>query len=363
MAYNLIYIDDEIGKRDAFADSLTDNSDLEIKSYSPSNLGETRDLIFSNQELDGVILDLKLDGVKYEENTADYTAPSLATAIRSKIVENNFKNEFPIFLLTSQDNLEKYYKYDLTSHDLFDFLFFKQKLGEVNNYPQKIISILDAYKTIKEEGKKMNSILKVDLSGLINVNLPSKFYDSDSASVYDISKFVLKKIVLRQGILISEEVLAARLGVDIEASQDWEQLKVFFKHIKYDGIYSQVWNRWWSHKLVSYWREVFPKSPPLISLNATERVEIIKKQYNLPELKPATPIEKASGSKFWTVCKVYNKPLDVRDGILIEMLDSEPWHDKMYISLESILERDYKGKKISIHPSEIDRVNDLKEGY
>ncbi len=363
MAYKLIYIDDEEGKRDAFADSLTDNSNLEIKTCSPSELGETRDIVMNNQEHDGVILDLKLDGVKNDKNTANYTAPSLATAIRSKIVENNFRKEFPIFLLTSQDNLEKYYKYDLTSHDLFDFLFFKQKLGEANNYPQKIISILEAYEIIKKENKKLDSILEIDLDELVNINFPSKFYEPDSVSIYDLSKFILKKVVLKQGILIPEEVLASRLGINIELSESWDELKEILKSLGYTGIYSKVWRRWWSHKLVQFWREVFPTSPPLISLKAIERVDMLKAHYNLEKLSPATPIEKASGSKFWTVCKVYNRPLDVRDGILIETLDPEPWHDKRYISLESILERDYKGKKIIIHPSEIARVNELKEGF
>lgn len=363
MDYNLLYIDDEIGKRDAFADSLTNNPGLKIESFSPKDLSDTRDFILSHQKIDGVILDLKLDGIKNGENVADYTAPILAQALRSKIAEWNFKKEFPIFLLTTQDNLEKYYKYDLTSHDLFDFLFFKQKLGEENNYSQKMISILRAYDIINKKNKSLGPILKINLEELVNVNFPSKFYENDSTSIYDISKFVLKKIVLVQGVLISEKILAARLGIDIENSEDWGELKDSLTEIKYEGIYSHTWQRWWSHKLVNMWRSRFPHLPSLISLNGNERVEILKEHFKLVRLRPATPLNKSTGSKFWTICQVYNRPLDIRDGILIETSNSESWLDKMYISLESILERDYKRKGIVIHPSEFDRVNELKEEF
>lgn len=364
MEYNLIYVDDEKGKRDAFADSLSQNSELTIHPCSPSTLEKTRDeLIAKKKEIDGIILDLKLDGNQEGEDSADYTAPSLAQAIRSKFAEEGFTYEMPIFLLTSQDNLEKYYKYDLTSHDLFDFLFFKQKLGEENTYSNKIVSILKSYKIIKEKKKDLEKILGIDLKSLNNTIFPSKFYNPEQVTVYDISKFILRKIILRQGILISEEVLASRLGVDIEKSSDWNKLKDNFEKIKYKGIYTNVWERWWSHELINYWRELYPNEKSLIQLNAEERVKLLSEKFNLNALVTATPIEKASDTKFWTVCSVYKKPLDIRDGILIETSDSESWHDKLYISLQSILERDYKSKKIVIHPTETERVQELKQGY
>ncbi|WGF91535.1 hypothetical protein [Aequorivita marisscotiae] len=362
MAYNLIYVDDEVNKRDTFADSLSDKTKLLIKTWSPSKIEKTRDdLISKKNTIDGIILDLKLDGIKNEEDTANYTAPSLAQAIRSKFAEEGFKYEIPIFLLTSQDNLEKLYKYDLTSHDLFDFLFFKQKLGEVNNYTNKIVSIITAYKTIASVNKNLDKILKINIDELGIIVFSSKYY-SPEATIYDISKFILRKIILLEGVLISENLLAARLGIDTEASgKGWLQLKEKLTPMKYEGIYSDCWERWWNHKLINIWREFFPHSQPLIRLNADERVALLSEKFKLKNLIAAKPISKAKGNRFWTVCKVYKKPLDIRDGIMIESLQEESWHDKSYISLESVLERDYTDKNFIIHPTEINRVKELKK--
>lgn len=366
MAYKLIYIDDE-NTREVHADSLTKGGVLEIQIVIPSLLEKTRDELLNNKvNLDGIILDLKLDGNKEGKEHATYTAPSLAQAIRSSFSnpEGGFDVEIPIFLLTSQENIEKYYEYDLTSHDLFDYIFFKQNLSKDNNYINTIVGIIESYRTLNSTENNLNDILKIDLEELNQNIFPSKFHEKGLTSNYILSNYILRNVVKKAGILICEKILGARLGVDIEKSPNWNKLiEILNDSVLYKGIYSSVFPRWWSHRLINWWRDEFPSSPPLIRLNAQERVTLILDKFKIDGLTPATPIAKATESKFWTICQAIGKPLDIKDGILLDDSELKVWQDKQYISLESILERYYVNKGLRIHPQESERITELKKGF
>lgn len=366
MAYKLIYIDDE-NTREVHADSLTKGGFLEIEFVIPSLLEKTRDELLKHKDnLDGIILDLKLDGNKEAPEHATYTAPSLAQAIRSSFSnpEGGFDFEVPIFLLTSQENIEKYYEYDLTSHDLFDYIFFKQNLSKENDYINTIVGVIESYRTLSTSDNNLDSILGIDL-GELNQNIfPSKFYEKEITTNYILSNYVLRNVIKKPGILICEKILGARLGIDIENSPDWVKLKeILNDSVSYRGIYSAVFSRWWSHRLVNWWREEFASSAPLIRLNAEERVTLIIDKFKLNGLVVAKPINKATESKFWTICQAIGKPLDIKDGILLDDSESKVWQDKLYISLESILERYYVKKGLRVHPLELERVTELKKGF
>jgi hypothetical protein len=359
--YKLLYIDDEKTKQ-VNADSLKKGNLLSIEPYAPVGLEKTRDLILNyDEEIDGLILDLKLDGNKEAEEHATYTAPSLAQAIRSSFTINETNLEVPIFLLTSQENLEKYYDYDLTSHDLFDYIFYKQKLSEKNNYIKVIVGFINAYKAIVERKFELNQILQIDVQELNSDVFPSVFIEKQFTA-YKLSRYIFKNCIVRSGILISEKILAARLGINISKSPGWDALLENLEDAYYKGIFSDVWNRWWSHRLINWWRNVFPESKPLSSLEANKRVEMLINKFHL-ELIPATPIDKATGERFWTICQVLDSALDIRDGILLDDMDAKPWHDRKYISLEAILERGHIQKGLKIHASEKERVLELKEKY
>lgn len=366
MAYKLIYIDDE-NTREVHADSLSKGGVLEIQFVIPSLLEKTRDELLNNKDnLDGIILDLKLDGNKEASEHATYTAPSLAQAIRSSFSnpEGGFDFEVPIFLLTSQENIEKYYEYDLTSHDLFDYIFFKQNLSKENDYIDTIVGVIESYRTLSSTENNLNDILGIDL-GELNQNIfPSKFYEKGLTTNYILSNYILRNVIKKPGILICEKILGARLGVDIENSTNWNKLKeILSDSVSYKGIYSAVFTRWWSHRLINWWRDEFPLSAPLIRLNAEERVALILDKFKLDGIVPAKPITKATESKFWTICQAIEKPLDIKDGILLDDSEAKVWQDKQYISLESILERYYVKKGLRIHPQELERVTELKKGF
>jgi len=365
MPYRIIYIDDNKEARETFAKALSSQGLVEIDPIPPSSFEDTISHLKSNQDnFDAIILDLRLDDMEAGKQYATYTATSLTQGLRSELtdVKSVFKKEFPIFLLTSQTKLGASYDFDLTSHNLFDGLFFKQELGEQSKHFEFVISeMIESYYVIGGN-RDANSLLKIDVKNISEDVLPAKFiYSPKDMSIYQISQLINSYLINNSGVLIDENILAARLGVDISSSSDWPVLKEYLGDLKYKGIYSTVWDRWWSFELLNWWRREFKGNKPLLNLKAGERVSLLKEKYGVKNIIPAEPTKYAKGDKFWTICQALDVPLDITDGFLVDDFDSKTWHDKKYISLHSIVERIYKHKNISIHPSEHERVRMAKE--
>lgn len=365
MKYKVLYIDDETQERSkAFADGLSNSGLVEITINTPTKFEKLiNELISGQSEFDALILDLKLDGNQQGERTATYTAPSLATGIRTKyFIEDGFVNAFPIFLISSTSNLKKYYDSDTSSHDLFDYTFNKTKIGSNGfEYERLIASITQAYKAIQEDKTNFKKLLQLPSdSGIENKIFTSKFLTGEGTSISEISQYIFNEVINKSGVLIDENVLAARFGVDLNNSNDWGNLIKELDDFKYTGIFKDSFKRWWTDDILNWWNTNFQK--PLIQLNALERIELLKGKFNLSDITDAQAITKTTSTKFWTVCQVYQKPLDPKDGFLVDgnLLN---WQDKRYLSLESILERDAKAKGLLVHPAEKERLEDIKQEY
>lgn len=363
--YKVLYIDDETSENSqAFADGLSRNSLIEITIIKPTNFEELINEIVAGQtEIDALILDLKLDGNQQGERTASYTAPSLATGIKTKYFsENGINNAFPIFLISSILNLKKYYDSDTSSHDLFDYTIHKANIGvDGALYESLIASLAHAYKEIQKNKTDFSYLLGLSPeSEILNTIFTAKFLNGDGTSISEISQFIFNEIISKSGVLINENILAARLGVDFDNSDDWRPLVQKIEEFKYTGIFCNSFERWWAYDILNWWNSHFSKS--LIQLTASERVELMKDKFELSGLNVAIPIDKTTSTKFWTICQVYQKPIDPKDGFLVDG-NLLSWQGKRYISLESILERDAKKEGLLIHPADKERLADIKLEY
>ncbi|SHH05211.1 hypothetical protein SAMN05443549_11324 [Flavobacterium fluvii] len=366
MKYKVVYIDDETSQNSqAFADGLSSQSLIDITIKLPTKFEELiSELIAEQKDIDALILDLKLDGNQQGERTATYTAPSLATGIRTKcFAENGFENAFPIFLISSTNNLKKYYDSDTSSHDLFDFTFYKTSIAEKGKeYEQMIASITHAYKAIQENRTNFNELLGLPSDSEIpNKVFTSKFLLGEGTSISEISQYIFNEIICKSGVLIDENILAARFGIDFNISKDWATLIELLNDNKYSGIFKDSFHRWWANDILNWWNSNFSK--PLIQLTALDRVNLLKDKFKLPNLVEAQQIDKTTSSKFWTVCQAYKLPLDPKDGFLLDGNLTHSWQDKRYLSLHSILERDAKTLGLLIHPAEKERLEDIKQEY
>jgi len=333
MTFKILYIEDS-NPRSIVAE--LSEYDFEVIHHDPSQF-ELAIKEIEEQKIDLLLLDFRLS-----EKLAIYDAPSIAQAIRTQ--HNTINNrDIPIFLISSEDNISAYYK-DYTSQDLFDFAISKDHLlGNVEKYTKRMKSIINGYTLISEFNtnieKNLVQLLSApeDVSIKLNVRIQELLNtDKFTKNTFLASDFLINHIVKPSGILIGEEILAARLGININ-SGSWDALKILLENYRYKGIYSDTYDRWWSAGIELWWKSISPQNPSLKRLKANQRVTIIKDALLLNELEIAKKSDLSNSEYFWTICAKKLTPLDPIDGFE-DNNTVEPWEDKKYYSITGVSE-------------------------
>jgi len=343
MAYKLYYIED--------LESESRKSDLENLGFEVEQYDPERDINNVIDKIDAynpdvIIMDYRLNNGSENVN---YDAPTIAATLRNKHREN-FK-EIPIILISNEGKIADFYK-DFLNQDLFDYAIEKQVLNDRQEFfKERVLSYIDSYIKIKEFDFDILKILGLEeKDSLLLHSLIVKKLEPKKQQIYEYSRFVNDNLIYAIGTLIGEDVLAARLGVD-KSSEDWSNVLDELKELKYKGIFKDSHNRWWSEKLEEWWTSVFGVNN-LRRLNASERVSFLVDNFKF-DLKTANATELSKSTKFWTICKGTNMPLDPFDGIQIIKKDYKSWQEKEYFS------KDYALAKIDEEKNFIDET-DLK---
>lgn len=153
--------------------------------------------------------------------------------------------------------------------------------------------------------------------------------------MYGCSRIVLETVVRSVGMLVGQELIAARFGID-KTCDDFGLFLEYIAKCKYNGIFSSAYQRWWWNEVMAFWKDI-SGIQSLRRLDATERVDILNSKLGL-KLVPATPIKNNFSSYFWTYCKGSLLPLDPSEGYVLMQKELKPWQEEEYISLDYALE-------------------------
>src|SRR5690606_13201610 len=150
--------------------------------------------------------------------------------------------------------------------------------------------------------------------------------------------FFSKNVLDKTGVLISENVLATRLGVDKDKSTEWKIILKKLEEHEYKGLFSEGWKRWWMSGLENWWTTELEIKESLRSTKASQKVELLKEKLRLTELIGLTKAEKCKSETFWINCIGSGVAIDTIDGLLVAGQDNYfPWQDKNYITYEEAL--------------------------
>jgi hypothetical protein len=271
-------------------------------------------------------------------------------------------------LLSTFDKLRQSYNRDETSHDLFDRIYTKENVGEeAQRISAELCALVKGYRRIidgRDSHIPLHQLLGLPecYASVLDVRMKEIFPEDEPKPTHKYALFILKELIDVPGPLIDELVLAARLGIDIEHSEDWERLKSeFLNSCAYQGPFSEAWPRWWSILLEQWWGTLEGAAEPLPFLNASARVEILKKNIRLEGLQAAEPIEQGYSSKFWTICQARKHPLDPMDGFMIQSREHHPWQERQYVSKIAALYREKFSEGLKIHVLEKENYLDYVE--
>lgn len=348
MNYKVLYVEDL--NPDAIKNGLEHRNSLTIDINDASNFENFLDKV-KNSSYDGYILDYRLTS-----NKGQVDAPAYASMLRSAQADKKAKislNKAPIILLSTEDNLT-YFEKDFTSQDLFDLVVEKPVGKNVEKYQRistKIKSIIDAYKTIIKESYNLKEILKLasEELGIIDYHLEKDLDESkEKDNTYAFCRTIYQTLVRSSGLLVGEDILAARLGVN-KNKEGWKEfLDSCLSKCKYEGILSSAYDRWWMHRVLDEWNKWSSKK--LHRLTAEERVEIINSKYfndHKTKLEVAKPIKHNEGTCFWTICAICREPLDPMEAYLYNKRDRKSWEESDYASLNALLENPKEQKYLS----------------
>ncbi|MFX0208596.1 MAG: hypothetical protein ACFFDT_21620, partial [Candidatus Hodarchaeota archaeon] len=291
MPINYLCIDDEnTAALKPSLDLIEQSADIKIHLIEPEKLEDSIDNIKKSNS-DGLILDLRLD------KKVGYRGPTVAQELRTRMVEGELR-PFPIVLWSVDENLQSSFNRDDTAQDLFDLIYIKDGI-ESAQMARELISFVKGYNAINEhlEGgcTEIYTMLGLgdDESEMLDPRIGDIFRGLDKPkSAHEYARYIHKELILIQGPLIDEQVLAARLGIDIEKSPAWKELTgPLSDNCGYRGAFNDAWPRWWARKLESWWLEFSGKKTPLRRLQATERVEILNNNFGKGAFVQASLIE------------------------------------------------------------------------
>src|SRR5690554_2870373 len=239
---SFLYIDDENGTSEVSTlNGFNDTNLIDVKRF---NLAAFRDFgslkkelirAANQEEYDGLIIDLRLDGAG--EDRTEFNATAITAELRSISARGDIKS-FPIALCSTEEKIKQTYDSDRTSHDLFDY-----KISKSNPEPDwikistKLKSLADGYNWIQTAKREPAEIIGVNKLEVIDERIAERLL---SFSVtYDFTHFVIKNFFHQTNPLINERILAARLGVDLAKTQCevWEKLSLsILDTVRYKGM-------------------------------------------------------------------------------------------------------------------------------
>jgi hypothetical protein len=318
-----------------------------------------------------VIIDLRLD---QQANEAGYvvrfTAQAFAQELRTRMAMKGSRAmpAVPIVLWSADGNIDTQFRRDDTAQDLFDAVYQKDQAvaADPARVAKELIALATGYKEIRATltaGRKAPSFLPLllkapDDAQSLDVRIVDALDKDPRPSVHEVARFVLREIILRPGPLIDETLLAARLGIDPSRSKDWRNLLTKIgKQLLYRGIFSEAWPRWWAGGLEQWWTRHVAPSSPIRTLNAAERVKLLRSKLKLNSLTTFSGVE--GSQKFWTLCQATGRPLDPVDGLRASESDHAPWQDLSYLSFRSVAERVAHREGWRVHPLDRERLDRL----
>lgn len=353
-AIKYLFVDDNSGRRQSIQNFPIEGK-LDIDDIEPTKT--LRGVFEQLKGYDGLIVDQQLDENPSEDGIPrDYLGSSLAMEIRVKENESILKGadiSMPIILYSANENVGSNL-YGL-GEEIFDFKIYKSNAepyqtfrSKVPMYQKQMISLVNGYKKLKE--------LKSDVCGCLGFDenlgkIDSRFLDElkrrKDRTAHSKASFILNELIIKQGILVDEEILAVRLGVDNKKSQEgWnivlDSLKEF--GAKYEGVFGDGWPRWWMPIVEKWWTDFIGEESYLQFMSASQRVQIISKKLSEKcdiHLDVVSAKSKFSNNDaYWTVCVDSKEPLALEDGVMLSGQDSlYPWQDAKYFSIKSAIDQ------------------------
>lgn len=317
--------------------------------------------------IDGYILDINLkDQISKDGERFLGTGAGLAQDLRllQALWPKEGQKPRPIVRLCAAQVFQDYLAGDNSTADIFDLGFDKETVGDIASAVRdKLVALPELYDAVQAAPSTDLAREVLGLSAEDYDRLHSRFRVAYEAELvrkpHEAVSFVIRQLIEPAGLLINEDLLAVRLGVDKHHSPSWEGVRTLFDACRYTGAANSGFARWWADKVTAKW--VTLNREPLFRLSSVERVNILK-QYGYENLTELEMTKESPGDKPWMISisndPAMRLPVDPRYSFSLSVPVAS-WLDEQVWCLE-------QAKRNRASPSlsqdSRDRVRSLKPG-
>ena len=326
-----IYIDDEdVVSIQSIIEGLNHSGQIEVYRM-PLEQGQSIEKVYQylrDCPYDGIIIDYMLNG--NGPFRIGCNANSIAQYIRDLADKNN-KVACPIVLCSTDSKLQEQKQWGYTSSDLYDHYFAKDIDIDYDREARVLESLADGYEVIANANNDISVILGRDISDLDE--RPFEPFLQTTIRAKQCADLILQDFFQYSGILISEEVLCARLGIAQNGA--YKDILSGYASAMYQGIFCALGNYFWTDKVDEIFYKMFNVS--LASVDAEKKIEMYKTQLGVEALDLALMDENNHSKRFWTICDKTRVALDPMEGYrLKEIKVLKPWQEPRFVSFSAI---------------------------
>jgi hypothetical protein len=363
-----LYLDDADPKDiKTFADALMEAAAARGLSLAIDIVPPPRDLrvddLINRHAPNGVLVDVELDKAT---DDSDRPYPVTGTALAQNIRDHQNAGklpEIPLVRLSQADVVRRYVGKDHSSLDLFDDYIDKALIkAKAAFFAETLVALSFGYQKLTDLAPisigSFSGVLSIPERVIQNLHpaLVLRLRALEQAPVHDIARFLLKSLLERDGPLIGEPTLAARLGVDRSQSEmGWPKVLAAIDSTRYRGVFSKDTEpRWWADQVIEWWGKTMEGSGALIDLSSEEKCLLLRKHIDVEELAPISADEASPGVNFWSVCIESGRPLDPMNAYAVTPDAAQrEWHDIQFMCREEAFHR---ARDPRFDPSERDRI-------
>lgn len=359
MSSSWVFVDDMLEPAAAIKDQLEQASQGAI-SVIPVGPAEARELLYSKGAAPaGVLMDIDFSSTAGEVGSG----AGIAQELRLKQMAGEI-SEFPIIRFAAAGPIRKYVSGDSSSEDLFDFLVPKERfVNDPKSVCDAMMGAEDIYRSISDSlagSVQDRALVALGVSpeqaeDWGHPDLFSRFNAALKSGVHVAAGFLIRYVLAVAGVLVDERTLAVRLGVDFEeGSDDWPLVLDSLEGIRYSGIGSKSFSRWWAAGVDEWWLEKVASRTVLLSLRVDERNALLR-EAGFDQLKPLLMPKGSLGDRPWNLCQVASLrdvaewvPVDPRMAVRLQTMATLPvWVDDSYCSFGEALRREREDSRLS----------------
>ena len=324
-----LLVDDSKEEREAFARALSEGGEISVVSVSASR---TRALL-DRRELvaEGILMDVDLSN----ERGSRGSGLGLAQDVRT-MQYRQLSPPFPIIRFSYRDRVARSIGQDSSSDDLFDLKIDKDEL-DVEAVRRVLAGVAEVYAGVGVDQEGLEALFRVSEEQWERWGSQDFF---DELRVADRTYLMARKVIQAlelPGMLIDENLLAARLGIDMESSEGWASLREALVVFRYDGVAAKCFSRWWARGLEEWW-ETLRTETPLAAMQIVERYGVLEGHFG--GIRALEMPESSVGDRPWRRCEMTFAtrgdflPVDPAYGVRLRPREQLPdWVDPSYAAL------------------------------